>query len=314
MRLLFPCKLRFPAIRPGPRFSQRLSTQDTFLNIQRFLMVRLGMSHRAGTCRSFAIVAACLGILAFDAEAAITFKDPFRSVSAGNNKGPVQAKETNGSGSFNEFARVDWEEYWSYPNTTGQYFSEATQESIIGLNGVVARGSVLGTGSFFFYGQNPLQQISQSYFRINFLLDAPGNIHLNGLVRLEQDPWGTNADNPEISVTLTGASEEYYSKNIFPWDYMETYEHEIKEDFVSLPSGEYEFVVSLKTTGNYDTEDFFYDEATGDVWITPGSGGYGNASYDISLALVPEPSSMLLAALGGMLMLTKRARCSNGRA
>lgn len=280
-------------------------------------MVRLVVPHCAGTCRSFVIAAACIGILVFDGEAAITFTDPFRSVSAGNNKGLPQANETNDYGSFNESARVDWEEYWSYPNTyfgqypntTGQYFSTATQESIIGLTGVAAKGSVLGTGSFEFYGENPLQQLSQSYFRINFLLDAPGNIHLNGLIRLEQDPWGTNADKPEISVALTGASGEYYSKSIFPWDYMETYEYEINENFVSLPFGEYEFVVSLKTTGNYDAEDIFYDEATGDAWITPGSGGYGNASYDISLALVPEPSSMLLGTLGGMLILTKRSRC-----
>lgn len=276
-------------------------------------MINLGMSYRAGACRAFAIGAACIGIPAFDAEAAITFKDPFRSVSAGNNKGAVQAKDTNASGSFNESARVDWEEYWSFPNsylgefpnTTGQYFSEATQESIIGLTGVVARGSVLGTGSFDFYGQNPLQQNSQSYFRINLSLDAPGNVYLNGLIRLETDPWGTNIDSPEILITF-GGNGVSYSKSVSPWDYVDTFEHEINEKFISLPSGEYEFAVSLKTAGNYATYENFHDDETGDFWITPGSGGYGNATYEITL--VPEPSSMLLAALGGMLLLTKRTR------
>jgi hypothetical protein len=314
MRLLFPCKLCFPAIRSGQRFFQRLSLPNIFLGSQRFLMIDLGMSYRASACRSFAIGAACIGILAFDAEAAITFKDPFRSVSAGNNKGAAQAKDTNASGSFNESARVDWEEYWSFPNsyfgefpnTTGRYFSTATQESIIGLTGIAARGSVLGAGLFDFYGQNPLQQVSQSYFRINILLDAPGNLYLNGFIRADMDPWGTNIDFPELLITLAGTDGQYYSKNISPWNYEDTFEHEINEKFISLPSGEYEFVVSLKTSGYYGNNGYFYDDETGDVWIEPGVGGYGNATYEITL--VPEPSSMLLAALGGMLLLTKRTR------
>lgn len=274
----------------------------------------LGVSLGAVGFRSFAMMAACIGVLLVDAEAAITFKDPFRGVSAGNNKGLVQAKESGASGVFNESAQVGWEEYWSYrnsyyggtyPNTTGQYFTTATQESIIGLSGVVCRGSVLGTGSFNFYGLNPLRQNSQSYFRINVLLDNPGNVHLSGFIRLETDPWGLNLDRPEIEITF-GGNGLNYSKKVTPKNYMELYEHEINEKFTSLPSGEYEFAVSLKTVGVYMTYENSYDESTGDFWITPGSGGYGNAMYEITL--VPEPSSMLLAALGGALLLTKRNR------
>jgi len=270
-------------------------------------------SNRVVVWRSFAIGAASIGFFLVDAEAAITFSNPVRSVSASNNKESSQVIEKYDFEPFNESARVDWEEYWSYPNTyygpypniTGQYFSEATQESIVGLTGVVARGSVLGTGSFDFYGQNPLQQHAHSYFKINMLLSAPGSIHLNGLIKSDYDPWGTNIDVPEIIVTLTGVNGEYYSKNISYFEGHE-YEYEINESFMSLPAGQYDFEVSVKTAGDYRAREISYDDE--DVWIDPGVGGGGNASYDITLSLVPEPSSMLMAILGGLLILTRRAR------
>jgi hypothetical protein len=171
-------------------------------------------NHRPPASRVAAPLVALLALSSVESEAAVTFSEPFRSVSARNDKGSSHEIGTAGFGQFNESVRVDWEEYWGAPaNTTGRYYAVATQDSMIGLTGIAVKGSVNGTGSYEFWGDTPLLQYSRSNFRIHISIDSPCNLYLNGTVICTLDAQGSNLDLTEMSIALSGADGDVYSRN-----------------------------------------------------------------------------------------------------
>lgn len=229
----------------------------------------------------------------------MTISNPVRTLSSSNNKGSSQVVSAVGDAPFNETARVDWDEYWESPaNTTGSYFSTASQESSITPSGITAKGSVTGTGSFEFWGYQPLDQSSTSHFEIDFNIDGPCTIVLTGVLDLTFEQGGTNMDLPEVWVILSGQSGVIYSQHINTYQvggFFPYIQRQINETFQNLAIGQYNLTAYTTTNGNYSKH---LDGS--------GFGGYGHASYDI--ALIPEPSHFLLACLGGLLVLTRRVR------
>jgi hypothetical protein len=234
----------------------------------------------------------CLSLLAVESEAAITFSNPTRTLSSANNKGSSQAIAAVGDVPFNESVRVDWEEYWAPFNTTGQYYSRASQDSTISASGTTARGSVAGTGSFEFWGDQSLSQSSSSHFDIDFTIDVSCTIFLTGVLDLFVDTGGSNHDFPEAWVILSGQSGQVFAQHLNAFSGGSSHKQQvINEAFDSLAVGQYHLAVYAQTLGNYHNS---------------GNGGAGNASFDITL--VPEPSAILLVGLGGLLVLGRRVR------
>ena len=242
----------------------------------------------------------CMWLVATGSDAAITITSPIRTLSSTNNKGASQVMEIVDFGNINVSTRVDWEEYWGRPaddagSLTGKYHSLATQDSTVGFSEITARGSVTGTGSFYYYGGVPLIQQSSSYFEVAFTLDAPTLVVLSGTLDLSVDSGGTNLDMPYARVTLSAQAGEIFSQELSA-DNGSDQHQQIYQTFDSLEAGRYTLVASAVTHG-------YYDNYHG----LGGIGGFGYASYDVTL--VPEPSLLLLAAAGGMLILSRRARC-----
>lgn len=241
----------------------------------------------------FAIGAAliCTGPLAVESRAAITFGNSVRTVSSSNNRNSMEAKTAPGMDPFNDFTRVDWQEFWAVSNTTGKYYSMADQDSTIAASSINAKGSAKGTGSFEFWGNPRLTQGSSSQFDVDFTIDSACTIVLTGMLDMFADFGGTNFDIPEVRVTLSGPIGQVFSKNLNAFSSPGYQQLAINETFDSLDVGQYHLNVYARTTGSYNYG---------------GVGGEGNASFDITL--VPEPSAFLLAGLGGLLVLTRRVR------
>lgn len=235
----------------------------------------------------------CLSLLAVESEAAVTFSNPIRTLSSSNNRGASQAVAAIGDAPFNRSVRVDWEENWVTPVvTTGRYAATAIQESTISSSGITAKGSVYGGGSFYFWGSQSLRQSSSSYFAVDFAIDSPVTVYLSGVLDLAVDTGGTNYDLPEVWLILSGQSGQIYSQHINAFGgFSDPHHRQINEAFNSLGVGQYNLTVYAETNGSY------YES---------GFGGYGSASYDITL--VPEPSAILLAGLGGLWVLKRRVR------
>jgi hypothetical protein len=240
----------------------------------------------------------CLGMLAMESEAAITFSNPVRSVSASNNKGSSQEIISNDIGQFNESAGVDWVDYFDHvdyrgitQNITSRYDASATQDSIIGLTGISAKGVVQGTGDWVPI-EGRYHQYSNSYFKVNISLERPSNLYLKGGIKCSFDTEAYDYVWPDLHITLSSADGDVYSRNFFD-DLTDYQAFELDESFISLDAGEYVFEMSVGSraeTGGGDNN----------LYIV----GYADTSYDITL--VPEPSVMLLAGLGVALMRRKR--------
>ncbi|MES2923278.1 MAG: hypothetical protein V4819_17110 [Verrucomicrobiota bacterium] len=277
--------LRSPAVQTDWRLASALSQLPEYSKRTVEIAVRMTL--------------VCICLLGVESKAAITFSNPERTISSGNNKGSSQIMEALGNNAFNESVRVDWSESWPSHNTTGQYYSTASQESTISVAGISAKGSVKGTGSFLFWGNQGLSQSSTSYFEIDFSIDTACTVFLTGVIDLYVDLGGTNYDHPEVGVVLSGQNGQIFSQHIYSWSNSQVNQHkQIGETFSSLEAGQYNLTVYAKTIGTYST----YGGGLG------GIGGDGYASYDITL--IPEPSHYLIAGLGGVLVMMRRVRCS----
>jgi hypothetical protein len=236
----------------------------------------------------------CIGMLSVESRAAITFSNPFRSVVAGNNKGSYQETVSAAMGQFTETARVDHEGESGPPfNFISEHYSVSTQDSMIGLAGITARGSVRGGGTYAYYGESPLNQYSQSSFKVDFSVGSTTTIYLTGTVHCYSEVGGPNLDWPEVTISLSGADgivysrTFYYSQIYLDGNFEDVTDHELNEAFTSLEAGDYEFVVSAIANGYYENV-----------------GGYGVANFDVTL--VPEPSIIPLLGLGMLLIRRKR--------
>lgn len=249
----------------------------------------------------------CSALLAVESQAAMIITNSVRTLTSSNNKGSSQTVETLADGLFNDVSRVDWVEYWAprhrpwggfTTGSYGSYFSTAKQESSVSASGISAKGSVTGTGTFDFWGTQPLFQTSTSYFEIDFTIDAPCTVVLTGVLDFTYDNGGSNEDTPQVWLILSGVNGVVYSEHIdirIRPGFFPVIQKQINETFDSLAVGQYS-LVAYATTGGFYSDQYGYG----------GVGGYGHASYDITL--IPEPSHFLLACLGGLVVLTRRVR------
>lgn len=105
------------------------------------------------------------------------------------------------------------------------------------------------------------------------------------------DTGGTNHEFPVVSIVFSGQSGTLYSQHLDAFIGPNYQQRVINETFNLLEAGQYHLTLNAETVGNYQYG---------------GSGGAGNSSFDI--ALIPEPSAILLAGLGGLVALTRRVR------
>lgn len=98
-----------------------------------------------------------------------------------------------------------------------------------------------------------------------------------------------------------------YEEGVGTHRYRMTYDHlaqtiffEIDEDYTGGP------FVADRTTGTYDTSALGFNGTNAHVFF----GAAGSTNYDdlVISALVPEPASLALVGLGGLLMLRRRSR------
>jgi hypothetical protein len=229
-------------------------------------------------------------------EAAITFSNPMRKVSSSNNWGSLQEFESTGFEKFDEMASVEWEEQWA--NTTGQYIAKATQESTIGSSGISAKGTVISAGSFYYLGEQSLEQSALSLFSIGINVESPCDLTLTGTIVRQVDFGGTNISDVWINVIVLKDSDEIYSflpeSEPYPQDYMWE-NRQIDRGFHFPEPGQYQLIIEAEANGNYDNYDGL-----------GGVGGSGSLFYDISL--VPEPMPFLSTCLGGLLFIIRRSR------
>lgn len=221
----------------------------------------------------------CVGLFVSDSKA-FEFSNPIRSVSANNNKGSSDSKSTPDFGRFNESARVDWE------TSQDSKYSMGNQDSTITSDGITATGSATGWGKFLFFDYEPLHQSSSSYFQVNFEIDFPREITLTGTLDLRVDTGGTNYDMPEVWVTLSGQTGEIFSQHV-GWENEGNIQ--INETFF-LEAGLYTLYAGAETYGDYSRYNI----------ESPGIGGHGAASYDITLT--PEPTTLLLLGFGAFMI------------
>ena len=226
----------------------------------------------------------------------LQFVSQSRSVSASNDKGQNDSRSASGFGAFAEEAGVAWECPWEPVESwePKEYAAGASQSSTLWPEAISAAGSAWERGPF--YCLEPHSQDALSEFHVVFLLDAPREFHLTGVLYAWGDYGGTNKPQLSASVELSNGVSSVFSAST-PLDPPRYGPQLYLDETLALSAGIYVLDISASAHSYYTPDD---------PW--PGVGGGGEARYGIQLVAIPAPGVVPLTLWGLSVLALLRRR------
>lgn len=244
-------------------------------------------------------LAMALAGISSDAQASLHFVDVSRSVSADNNQTtPVSAMSDEPS-EFSDQAAVSWtrpaiDDYCDSWGT--DYSAAATQQSVVRANGFFASGSA--TDNAPFYHSQGYSQSASSLLNIEFEVTSATEFALDLSVTAGGDWGGTCYAWPELWVSITGENGDVFSFDLHNSSFSNYWSvgwaEQFEETFL-LDEGVYTLSAGAATQGSYGGPE---------QWPGYYVGGGAYVSYD--MVLVPEPASVIILGIGGLLACKRR--------